>query len=96
MLELSLLCLLLVAGCLVTVAHRRATRRQAAQRFHWQFSTHDQGVHVHAVPADDGDHIEDHHEGCGCSPWTERFERSDGSYGEAIYHQRMRGRRVAA
>ena len=45
---------------------------------------------MHAVPLGDIDHIEDHADDCVCSPWSERFERGDGSYGDVIYHQRVR------
>jgi hypothetical protein len=68
-------------------AHRR---RVEARRFQWQFGTYEGGRLVHAVPLGDIDHIEDHADDCICSPWSERFERGDGSYGDVIYHQRVR------
>jgi hypothetical protein len=65
-------------------------RRVEARRFQWQFGTYQGGRLVHAVPLDDIDHVEDHPADCVCSPWSERFERGDGSYGSVIYHQRVR------
>lgn len=64
-------------------------RRRYAKAFTWYFASHDNGRHVHAIPDHDGFHVDDHRESCRCSPWTERFERTDGSYGEAIYHRRL-------
>ena len=80
--------LLLGAAVLGGRALRQWRRRM--RRFHWHFATHDGGRHVHAIPAGDVDHIEDHDANCRCCPWSEPFERTDGSFGQAIYHQRIR------
>jgi len=82
------------AGMLVTLlivfAIEIRRRRMEARRFHWQFGIYQGGRLVHAVPIDDVDHVEDNANDCMCSPWSERFERGDGSYGDVIYHQRVR------
>ncbi len=75
---------------LVVCGVRLRRRRIEALRFHWQFGIYDGGRLVHAVPIGDVQHIEDEPNDCGCSPWSERFERGDGSYGSVIYHQRVR------
>ena len=81
----------LLVGCAVAVgAARLRLRRIEARRFQWEFAAYDGGRLVHAVPIDDIVHIEDHPYDCACSPWTERFERGDGSFGSVIYHQRVR------
>lgn len=86
----ELLCLAALVLSLLYGWRTWAQRRRLAQVFQWQFASYDGGRHVHAIPSNDGFHVDDHRESCRCCPWTERFERVDGSYGEAIYHRRLR------
>ncbi len=86
----ELFCLAALAAALLYGGRTWLQRRRLAQAFQWHFESHDGGRHVHAIPSNDGFHVDDHRESCRCSPWSERFERSDGTYGEAIYHRRLR------
>lgn len=80
----------LIASILALGAAQAHHRRVETRRFQWQFATYDGGRIVHATPVGDVEHIEDHPDDCSCSPWSERFERRDGSYGSVIYHHRVR------
>ena len=80
----------MVVSLLALAAVQAHRRRLETRRFGWQFATYDGGRLVHAVPVGDVQHIEDHPGDCVCGPWSERFERGDGSYGDVVYHQRIR------
>ena len=88
--------LLIVVLCAFTAVVKWRAARRESDLFHWQFATYDGGRHVHALPTDGGQHTEDHLDRCRCRPWTERFERSDGSFGVAIYHRRLARRSILA
>ena len=87
---LELVCLVVLVISLCYGWRTWLQRRRYAKAFTWYFASYDGGRHVHAIPDHDGFHVDDHRETCRCSPWSERFERSDGSYGEAYYHRRLR------
>ena len=90
MVALFTLAVVMILSLVVLGAVQAHRHRVEARRFQWQFGAYEGGRLVHAVPLDDIDHIEDHPDDCVCSPWSERFERGDGSYGDVIYHQRVR------
>jgi hypothetical protein len=84
------LVVVMIASLVALAAVQAHRHRAEARRFHWQFATYAGGRLVHAVPISDIQHIEDQPADCSCGPWSERFERGDGSYGDVIYHQRVR------
>jgi hypothetical protein len=81
---------LLIAGLILIWAIRIHRRRVEARQFQWELSAYQGGRVVHAVPIGDIVHVEDRPYDCVCSPWTERFQRGDGSFCSVIYHQRVR------
>jgi hypothetical protein len=80
---------LLIVSLVALGAVQGRRRRFEARRFQWQFGAYEGGRLVHAVPVGDIQHIEDHPDDCVCAPWSERFERGDGSYGDIVYHHRV-------